>query len=126
MTYEYDKIYINDTAFPYVPSHAASQNDVDYDSYTNTKGYTVRNRIRSNVKKLSFTFPALTGDEFHKLLQMTNDAWFQCTFFDEDEWAMVTKTMYRSGTVDYTKYYIDNTDPSNNIYTDITLSVIEE
>lgn len=126
MTYEYDKIYINDTAFPYVPPHAASQNDVDYDSYTNTKGNTIRNRIRSNVKKLSFTFPALNGDEFHKLLQMTKDVWFQCTFFDEDEWAMVTKTMYRNGTVDYTKYYIDNTNPSNNIYTDITLSVIEE
>lgn len=126
MTYEYDKIYINDVAFPFVPTFTSSQNDVDYDSYTSTKGYTVRNRVRHDVKKHSFTFPTLTGEEYHTLLDMTKDVWFKCTFFDESEWGFVTKTMYRSGTVTYTKYYLDSADPNKNIYTDITLSLIEE
>ena len=96
MNYEYDKIYVNGVAFPFTPVHDAGQNDVDLDAYTNLKGKTVRNRVRHDVKTLDFNIPTMTGAELKKLLDMRNPVWFQCTFFDESEWKIVTKKMYCS------------------------------
>lgn len=133
MNYEINKIYINDQEFPYscdginntIPEHDAGQNDVDLDSYTNTKGYTKRNRIRHDVKTLDFNVPTMSGYELKKLLELRNDVWFNCTFFDESEWKIVTKKMYCSSPK-YHKYYIDKIDPLNNIYTDIQFGFVEE
>lgn len=125
MNYDYDKVYVNDVAFPYTPVHDAGQNDVDLESYTNTKGYTIRNRVRHDVKTLDFNIPSMTGAEMKALMEMRNPVWFQCTFFDEAEWAIVTKKMYCSSPT-YTKYYIDATDPLKNIYTDVQFGFVEE
>lgn len=125
MNYEYDKVYVNGVAFPYTPEHDAGQNDVDLDAYTNTKGYTVRNRVRHDVKTLDFNIPTMTGEELKQLLEMRNPVWFQCTFFDEAEWAMVTKKMYCSSPT-YHKYYIDAQNPLRNIYQDVQFSFVEE
>ena len=125
MNYEYDKVYVNGVAFPYTPEHDAGQNDVDLDAYTNTKGYTVRNRVRHDVKTLDFNIPTMTGEELKQLLEMRNPVWFQCTFFDEAEWAMVTKKMYCSSPT-YHKYYIDSENPLRNIYQDVQFSFVEE
>ena len=125
MNYEYDKVYVNGVAFPYTPEHDAGQNDVDLDAYTNTKGYTVRNRVRHDVKTLDFNIPTMTGEELKQLLEMRNPVWFQCTFFDEAEWAMVTKKMYCSSPT-YHKYYIDAQNPLKNIYQDVQFSFVEE
>lgn len=122
---EYDKIYINGVEFPFTPLHEAGQNDVDLDAYTNLKGKTVRNRIRHDVKTLDFNIPQMTGQELKTILEMRNPVWFECTFFDESEWAMVTKKMYCSSPK-YTKYYIDKTNPLNNIYTDVQFGFVEE
>ena len=116
--YEYDKVYVNGVAFPYTPEHDAGQNDVDLDSYTNTKGYTVRHRVRHDAKTLDFNIPTMTGQELKDLLELRNPVWFNATFFDEAEWAMVTKKMYCSSPT-YHKYYIDIENPLKNIYTDI-------
>lgn len=125
MTYDYDKVYVNDVAFPYTPVHDAGQNDVDKDSYTNLLGKTVRNRVRSDVKTLDFNIPTMNGQEFKDLMTMRKPVWFNCTFFDEVAWAMVTKKMYCSSPK-YTKYYIDKTNPLKNIYTNITFGFVEE
>lgn len=125
MNYEYDKVYVNDVAFPYTPVHDAGQNDVDLDAYTNTKGKTIRNRVRHDVKTLDFNIPSMTGAEMKALMEMRSPVWFQCTFFDEAEWGMVTKKMYCSSPK-YTKYYIDATDPLKNIYTDVQFGFVEE
>lgn len=125
MNYEYDKVYVNGVAFPYTPVHDAGQNDVDLDAYTNTKGYTVRNRVRHDVKTLDFNIPTMTGAELKALLELRNPVWFQCTFFDEAEWAMVTKKMYCSSPK-YTKYYIDKNDPLKNIYQNVQFGFVEE
>lgn len=125
MNYEYDKVYINGVAFPYTPVHDASQNDLDLDAYTNTAGKTIRNRIRHDVKGLDFNIPTMTGAEMKQLMEMRSPVWFQCTFFDESEWKIVTKKMYCSSPT-YTKYYIDNTDPLKNIYNDVSFSFVEE
>lgn len=125
MNYEYDKVYVNGVAFPYTPEHDAGQNDVDLDPYTNTKGYTVRNRVRNDVKTLDFNIPTMTGEELKQLLEMRKPVWFQCTFFDEAEWAMVTKKMYCSSPT-YHKYYIDSENPLRNIYQDVQFSFVEE
>ncbi|MBO5143031.1 MAG: hypothetical protein J6C46_08630 [Clostridia bacterium] len=125
MNYEYDKVYINGVAFPYTPVHDASQNDLDLDAYTNTAGKTIRNRIRHDVKGLDFNIPTMTGLEMQKLMRMRDPVWFQCTFFDEAEWNIVTKKMYCSSPT-YTKYYIDANDPSKNIYNDVSFSFVEE
>ena len=123
--YEYDKIYINGVAFPYTPVHDAGQNDLDLDSYTNTAGKTIRNRIRDNVKTLDFNISTMNGAEMKQIMQMRKPVWFSCTFFDEVEWKMVTKKMYCSSPK-YTKYYIDKHNPLKNIYQNITFSFVEE
>lgn len=125
MNYEYDKIYVNGVAFPFTPVHDAGQNDVDLDAYTNLKGKTVRNRVRHDVKTLDFNIPTMTGAELKKLLDMREPVWFQCTFFDESEWKIVTKKMYCSSPK-YKKYYIDKNNPLNNIYTDVQFGFVEE
>ena len=125
MNYDYDKVYINNVAFPYTPVHDAGQNDVDLDAYTNTAGYTIRNRIRHDVKTLDFNVPTMSGAEMKQLMSMRSPVWFNCTFFDEVEWEMVTKKMYCSRPT-YTKYYIDPVDPLKNIYTDVQFGFVEE
>jgi len=125
MNYEYDKVYVNGVAFPYTPEHDAGQNDVDLDAYTNTAGYTVRNRVRHDVKTLDFNIPTMTGAEMKQLMEMRNPVWFQCTFFDEAEWKIVTKKMYCSSPK-YHKYYIDKDDPLKNIYTNVQFGFVEE
>ena len=125
MNYEYDKIYVNGVAFPFTPVHDVGQNDVDLDAYTNLKGKTVRNRVRHDVKTLDFNIPTMTGAELKELLDMREPVWFQCTFFDESEWKIVTKKMYCSSPK-YKKYYIDKNNPLNNIYTDVQFGFVEE
>jgi hypothetical protein len=122
---DYDKIYVNGVEFPFTPLHDAGQNDVDLDAYTNLKGKTVRNRVRHDVKTLDFNIPTMSGQELKQLLEMRTPVWFQCSFFDESEWKMVTKKMYCSSPK-YTKYYIDKDNPLNNIYTDVQFGFVEE
>ncbi len=137
---EYDRLYIrvwgsgsNYKTFPYeiggvntLPEHDASANDVDLDAYTNTAGYTIRNRVRHDVATLEFDVPTMTGKELHDFFYMTKDVWLDCHFFYEPEWQFVSKKMYRNATVKYHKYYIDRTDPNNNIYTDVNFGFVEE
>lgn len=133
MNYEYDKVYINGEEFPYspdginntVPLFDAGQNDVDLDAYTNTRGYTVRNRVRHDVKTLDFNVPTMSGAELKRLLELRSPVWFQCTFFDEAEWAFVTKKMYCSSPK-YHKYFIDKQDPLKNIYQNVQFGFVEE
>lgn len=125
MNYEYDKVYVNGVAFPYTPVHDAGQNDVDLDAYTNTAGKTIRNRVRHDVKTLDFNIPTMSGAELKALLALRNPVWFNCTFFDEAEWKIVTKKMYCSSPK-YTKYYIDPKDPLKNIYQNVQFGFVEE
>ena len=133
MNYEYDKIYIDGEEFPYspdgvnntIPEIDAGQNDVDLDSYTNTKGKTIRNRVRHDVKTLDFSVPTMNGAEMKKLMELRSPEWFDATFFDEAEWGFVTKKMYCSSPK-YHKYYIDKQDPLKNIYTDVQFGFVEE
>lgn len=125
MKYEYDIVYVNDVPFPYTPVHDAGQNDVDLDAYTNTKGYTIRNRVRHDVKTLDFVVPTMSGAEMKALMEMRSPVWFTATFFDEAEWQIVHKKMYCSSP-QYTKYYIDPVDPLKNIYTDVKFGFVEE
>jgi len=138
--YEYDRMYIRNWGsagsyqeFPYaidgvntLPEHDVSGNDVDLDAYTNTAGYTIRNRVRQNVASVSFSVPSMTGTELHNLIEMTKNVWLDCYFFYEPDWAFVSKKMYRSGTIKYHKYYVDPTNPEKNLYTDITFDFVEE
>ena len=140
MEYEYNKLYIRPWGssgayqeFPYkvegvntLPEHDVALNDVDKDSYTNTAGYTIRNRVRSNVCTLTFKVSTMYGDELHKLIDQTRDVWLDCYFFYEDEWKFVSKKMYRNGTVSYHKYFVDKTNPDKNIYTDISWGFVEQ
>ena len=125
MNYEYDKVYVNDVPFPYTPVHDAGQNDVDLDAYTNTKGYTIRNRVRHDVKTLDFVVPTMSGAEMKQLMQMRSPVWFTATFFDDAEWKIVHKKKHCSKPK-YTKYYIDHENPIKNIYTDVTFGFVEE
>ena len=137
---DYDKLYIRPWGssepfqeFPYaidgvntLPEHDVGANDVDLDAYTNTAGYTIRNRKRHDVATLEFNVPVMTGDELHKLFVMTTDSWLECRFFYEPAWAFVNKKMYRNATVKYHKYLVDSTNPNNNVYTNINWGFVEE
>ena len=109
-----------------IPPHDVSANDVDLDAYTNTKGYTIRNRVRHDVASLDFSVETMSGEELHNFLARTTNVWLDCYFFYEPAWSFVSKKMYRSGTVKYTKYYVDSSSPNKNIYTDIQFSFIEQ
>ena len=136
---EYDRLYIRPkgntgafSCFPYIvnsvntlPEHDAGQNDVDLDAYTNTQGYTIRNRVRHDVKTLDFKIETMTGQELKDFLTLRSPVWFETLFFDESAWAFVTKTMYCSSPK-YHKYYMDKTNPLKNIYTDVSFGFVEE
>lgn len=137
---DYDKLYIRPYGstqafqeFPYkidgvntLPEHDVSANDVDLDAYTNTNGYTIRNRQRHDVATLEFNIPTMSGEELHELFDMTSNVWLECRFFYEPSWGFVNKKMYRNATVKYHKYYVDDINPNNNIYTDINFGFVEE
>lgn len=137
---EYDKLYIRPWGsssayqeFPYsidgvntLPEHDVGANDVDLDAYTNTAGYTIRNRVRHDVATLEFNVPVMEGAELHSLLNMTTDVWLDCLFFYEPAWAFVSKKMYRNATVKYHKYLVDKANPSNNVYTDVNFGFVEQ
>lgn len=121
------------TEFPYkiddmntLPEHDVSENDVDLDSYTNTKGKTIRNRVRHDVTSLDFNVPTWSGEELHNFFEYTKDVWFDCLYFDESVWDFTSKKMYRSGTVKLHKYFVDDYDPLKNIYQNVSFSFIEE
>lgn len=136
----YDKIYIRPYGssntfqeFPYViggenslPEYDPSANDVDLDAYTNTAGYTIRNRVRHDVASLEIPIQTMTGTELHSLFNMTTNVWLECIFFYEPSWDFVSKKMYRNGTIKYHKYYVDISNPNNNVYTDINFGLVEE
>jgi len=136
---EYDKLYIRPYGssgayqeFPYaidgintLPEHDVGANDVDLDAYTNTDGYTIRNRKRHDVATLEFNVPTMTGAELHSLKDMTTNVWLDCLFFYEMDWAFVSKKMYRNATVKYHKYYVDSSDPDKNIYTNVNWGFVE-
>lgn len=140
MDYKYDRMYIRPWGssapyeeFPYaiggvntLPEYDSNANDVDLDAYTNTAGYTVRNRVRHYVASLNFNVPTMTGYELHKLFMETTDVWLDCLFFYEPAWTFVSKKMYISGTIKYHKYLVDPEQPDNNIYTNITFDFVEE
>lgn len=137
---DYTKLYIRPWGsnepfqeFPYkiagvntLPEHDVGANDVDVDAFTNTAGYTVRNRARHDVATLEFNVPTMTGEELHALFDMTTNVWLECRFFYEASWAFVNKKMYRNATVKYHKYLVDAEDPNKNIYTDINFGFVEE
>lgn len=137
---EYDKLYIRAWGsssayqeFPYeidgvntLPEHDVGANDVDLDAFTNTAGYTVRNRVRHDVATLEFNVPTMSGTELHNLFNMTTDVWLDCLFFYEPAWGFVSKKMYRNATVKYHKYYVDSSDPTKNIYTEVNWGFVEQ
>ena len=119
--------------FPYkidgvdtLPEHDATANDVDLDSYTNTEGYTIRNRVRHDVATLEFNVPTMTGAELHQLFDETTDVWLDCLFFYEPEWNYVSKKMYRNATVKLHRYYIDVDNLDNNVYQNVNFGFVEE
>ena len=140
MNYSYDKMYFRPYGstgtyqeFPYaiagvntLPEHEVSANDADLDAYTNLEGRTIRNRVRHDVATLEFNIPSMTGAELHNLLDRTTNVWLDCYFFYEPSWAFVSKKMYRNATIKYHKYYVDATDPTKNIYTDVNIGFVEE
>jgi len=139
-TYKKDCFYIRPygssgayTELPYtvnsvktLPPHSRAANDLDKDAYTNTKGRAVRNRIRHDVASLSFQVPTMTGQELKDLFTLTTNVWLDCYFFYEPSWAFVSKKMYRSGTVSYEVYYVNDSNPLKNIYNNVTFDFVEE
>ena len=118
-------VYIDGVAFPYVSVGVKEGlRDVDLDAYTNLEGYTVRNRVREDVRTLDFSFDNMEGRELHTLLNLVKKEWFNVTFFDEKDWAMVTKKMYCSDKT-YQKYYMaDN--PDENLYQNVAFGFVEQ
>lgn len=137
---QYDRLYVKGWGasgaykrFPYkihnidtMPVHDIGANDVDLDAYTNTKGKTIRNRVRHDVATLDFNVGTMTGEELHNLLSRTTDVWLDCYFFYEPSWNFVSKKMYRSGTIKFNKYYVDASNPNNNIYTNVQFGFVEQ
>lgn len=138
--YEYDKMYFRPWGssgdfqeFPYIvngvstlPEHDMSANDVDLDAYTNTKGKTIRNRVRHDVASIDFDVETMNGSELKEIFTRFSNVWLECVFFYEPAWTFVHKKMYRSATVKYHRYFIDKDNPLNNIYQNVQFGFVEE
>lgn len=137
---EYDRMYFRAwgssgayQTFPYkvnntptLPENDVSANDVDMNSYTNTKGKTIRNRVRHDVAAVDFNVETMSGAELHEIFTKFSNVWLDCLFFYEASWGFVSKKMYRSATVKYHRYYVDENDPDKNIYQNVQFGFVEE
>lgn len=99
------KIVVDGTDMLLPSTLPISLNDVDLDPFTNTDGYTIRNRVREDVASLELPYNVVDGNELNDLLNLTKKVWMEVNWFSEKANARVTQTFYRS-TLTYDKYYV--------------------
>lgn len=122
--YEKNRVIVDDEDLPFPSTLPVSLNDVDLDPFTNTDGYTIRNRVREGVVSLEFFYNVLNGHELNQLLNLTKKVWMNVNWFHEKEDKRVTQKFYRS-TLDYDKYYVcDNLDDCR--YTNVAFTFVEQ
>lgn len=122
--YDKNKITVDGTDLPLPSTLPVELNDVDLDAYTNTDGYTQRNRVREDIEGLEFEYNALNGTEIKSLLNLTNKVWMNVSWYSEKADAIVTHKFYRSK-INYIRYYLDE-NPADSIYTGITYSFVQQ
>lgn len=103
--YEKNRIIVDGVDLPLPSTVPIELNDVDLDAYTNTDGYTQRNRVREDVESLEFSYNVINGIELNSLLNTTNKVWMNVSWYSEKAGARVTHKFYRSK-INYTKYYV--------------------
>lgn len=122
--YDKNKITVDGSDLPLPSTLPIELNDVDLDSYTNTDGYTIRNRVREDVESLEINYGVLNGVELNQLLNITKKVWMQVGWFSEKANQRVTHKFYRSK-INYTKYYVCE-NPLDCRYTDITFTFVQQ
>lgn len=122
--YDKNKITVDGVDLPLPSTLPVELNDVDLDAYTNTKGQTIRGRIREDVESLEFSYDVINGIELNSLLNITSKEWFNVSWFSEKANARVTHKFYRSK-INYEKYYVcDNR--ADCRYTNVMFSFVQE
>lgn len=122
--YDKNKIVVDGVELPLPSTLPIELNDVDLDAYTNTKGKTIRGRIREDVEGVEFSYNVLNGTELNQLLNTTNKEWLNVSWFSEKTNARVTHKFYRSK-INYEKYYVCS-NPLDCRYTNVQFSFVQE
>lgn len=122
--YDKNKITVDEVELPLPSTLPVELNDVDLDAYTNTKGRTIRGRVREDVVGLELSYNVINGIELNSLLNTTRKEWLNVSWFSEKANARVTQKFYRSK-LNYEKYYVcDNR--ADCRYINVTFSFVEE
>lgn len=95
MNYENVKVIVDGTALPAPINLDYSLEDLDADSERDTRsGKLDRNRIRSDVFKLSLSYGIDDTDSVSSILNAISPETFQVEFYDVKKNLRITKTMY--------------------------------
>lgn len=122
--YDKNKIVVDNEDLPLPSTFPIELNDVDLDAYTNTDGYTIRNRVREDVESLEINYGVLNGVELNQLLNITKKQWMNVSWFSEKENSRVTHKFYRSK-INYEKYFVTS-DPLECRYTNIVFTFVQQ
>ena len=122
--YDKNKIVVDGADLPLPSTLPVELNDVDLDAYTNTKGRTIRGRVREDVVGLELSYIVINGTELNTLLNTTNKEWHTVSWFSEKANARVTQKFYRSK-LNYEKYYVCSK-PLDCRYINVEFSFVQE
>lgn len=114
---------VDDTAI-YRPSEIEYEHEsaVSADSGRLEDGYMWKRWVRSDIRKLSLTYKALTGNEKDFLLQRMQGKDFKLTFFDNG--AQTIDSCY-VGKSSYKGYSSRLRASEGGVYTDFKISIVE-
>lgn len=88
-------VKIGDYTLPVQSEYSGSLSDLDVDSGRNINdGVMVRNRIRSEIHKLEFSYDLMTYEEAKPILNAIEPKEFNVTFFSLEKGKMITRKMF--------------------------------
>ncbi len=118
---ELSNIYkIDGTPMPSPTAASVGIEDLETSAYRDAQGYLHRERAREGVRKVSFSYDALTQDEYSDLIDLLSPVYFDLTYYDPQLGA-VTKECYcskKEGNLYSAVLY-------NGLYRDVKFNCIE-
>lgn len=87
-------VRVKGSSLPFCSSYKVTFTDTDLDSGRNIKAKMIRNRVRSNMYKLEFSYNLLSAESVKEIIELTSDEFFTVEFYSPLELKRITKTMY--------------------------------
>ena len=82
--------------FPTPSTISRTLHDVDKDPFTDLKGYTHRNRVRSDIEDITLTYNILSDDDMEYILNRIKPEWIYVELIDKKTKQKKVHKMYAS------------------------------